>query len=84
MKCTMKTMIVAGVALGAVLAATYALLPPVRALVLGVGPYLLLLICPLSMWLMMKGMSARDDRVSAMAEDRQEQEHEPDPLRTKK
>ncbi|MGY2491346.1 DUF2933 domain-containing protein [Cupriavidus sp. CP313] len=75
----MKTMIAAGLALMAVLAAAYAALPPVRALVLGMGPYLLLLLCPLSMWLMMKSMS---DRVSAMTEDRQE--HEPDPLQSKK
>jgi hypothetical protein len=82
MECNMKTMIATGVALVAVLAAAYAALPPVRALVLGVGPYLLLLLCPLSMWLMMRSMSAHDDRVSAMTEDRQE--HEPDPLQSKK
>ncbi|SOZ05271.1 conserved exported hypothetical protein [Cupriavidus taiwanensis] len=82
MKCNMKTMIAAGLALVAVLAAAYAALPPVRALVLGIGPYLLLLLCPLSMWLMMKSMGAHDDRVSAMSEDRQE--HEPDPIRSKK
>ncbi|CAN7774419.1 DUF2933 domain-containing protein [Cupriavidus necator] len=64
----MKTMIAAGVALVAILAAAYAVWPPVRALVLGLGPYLLLLACPLSMWLMMKSMSAHDDQVSSMTE----------------
>lgn len=68
MKCNPKAMIGAGIALTAMLAAAYALLPPVRALVLSIGPYLLLLLCPLSMWLMMKSISAHDDQVRAMTE----------------
>lgn len=66
MKSNLKAMITAGIVLLAMLAAAYALLPPVRALVLAIGPYLLLLVCPLSMWLMMKSMKAHDDQVSAM------------------
>ncbi|WP_235185023.1 DUF2933 domain-containing protein [Cupriavidus sp. SK-3] len=62
----MKSMITAGIALAAMLATAYALLPPVRALVLSIGPYLLLLVCPLSMWLMMKSMSTHDDQVGGM------------------
>uniref|UniRef100_UPI003F49B10B DUF2933 domain-containing protein n=1 Tax=Cupriavidus taiwanensis TaxID=164546 RepID=UPI003F49B10B len=68
MKCNPKAMITAGIALVALLAAAYALLPPVRMLVLSIGPYLLLLLCPLSMWLMMKSMKAHDDQVRAMTE----------------
>lgn len=81
MKCNPKAMITAGIALAAMLAAAYALLPAVRALVLGIGPYLLLLICPLSMWLMMKSMSAHDDQVGGMTE--QAPEQKPHPFRIK-
>lgn len=69
MKCSMRTMIAAGVALVAILAIAYVLLPPVRALVLAIGPYLLLLICPLSMWLMMKGMQGQDDQRRSTTDD---------------
>ncbi len=81
MKCNMKTMVAASIALMAMLAATYAVWPPVRALVLGIGPYFLLLLCPLSMWLMMKSMGAHDDQVSAMTERLPAQK--PDPFRIK-
>ncbi|WP_303678380.1 DUF2933 domain-containing protein, partial [Ralstonia mannitolilytica] len=57
MKCNTRTMVTMGVALVAILAIAYAIFPPVRAFVLGIGPFLLILICPLSMWLMMKGMN---------------------------
>lgn len=77
MKCNMKTMIAGGVALVAILAIAYVLLPPVRALVLAIGPYLLLLICPLSMWLMMKSMGAHDDQVSSMTEEAPERKANP-------
>jgi hypothetical protein len=61
MKCT-KTMLTTGVALLAVLALAYAALPQFRTLVLGLGPYLLILLCPLSMLFMMIGMrSSKDD-----------------------
>ena len=81
MKCSMRTMIAAGVALVAILAIAYVLLPPVRALVLAIGPYLLLLICPLSMWLMMKSMGAHDDQVSSMTE--KAPARKPNPFRIK-
>ncbi|WP_439673220.1 DUF2933 domain-containing protein (plasmid) [Cupriavidus necator] len=79
MKCNTKTMIAVGVALLAMLAAAYAVWPPIRALVLGIGPYFLLLLCPLSMLLMMKSMGAHDDQVSAMTERLPAQK--PDPFR---
>ncbi|QRQ85902.1 DUF2933 domain-containing protein [Cupriavidus oxalaticus] len=84
MQRNMKTMVAASIALLtmlAMLAAAYAVWPPVRALVLGIGPYLLLSLCPLSMWLMMKSMGAHDDQVSAMAERLPAQK--PDPFRIK-
>ncbi|MEN7527565.1 DUF2933 domain-containing protein (plasmid) [Cupriavidus basilensis] len=61
MKRNAKTMIAIGGALLAMLGAAYAVSPGIRALVVGVGPYLLLLLCPLFMWLMMKSISAYDD-----------------------
>ncbi|KDP87226.1 hypothetical protein CF70_002975 [Cupriavidus sp. SK-3] len=81
MKSNPKAMITAGIALLAMLAAAYAVWPPIRALVLSIGPYFLLLLCPLSMWLMMKSMSAHDDQVSAMTE--QPSARKPDPFRIK-
>ncbi|MCX4151679.1 MULTISPECIES: DUF2933 domain-containing protein [Paraburkholderia] len=76
MKCT-KTMVITGVAMLAVLALAYAALPQFRTLVLGLGPYLLFLLCPLSMLFMMKGMhSNKDDHRSPSsdtAQDRQPQ-----------
>ncbi|SCU74706.1 conserved exported hypothetical protein [Cupriavidus necator] len=81
MKCNTKTMIAAGIALLAMLAAAYAVLPPVRAFVLGLGPYLLLLLCPLSMWLMMKSMGAHDAQGKSMPEEAAERK--PNPFRIK-
>ena len=59
MKCNTRTMVATGGALVAILAIAYVVFPPVRALVLGVGPYLLILLCPLMMWLMMKQSNDR-------------------------
>jgi ABC-type transport system involved in multi-copper enzyme maturation permease subunit len=61
MKCT-KTMLTAGAVILAALALAYAALPQFRALVLSAGPYLLFLLCPLSMMFMMKGMHSNSDR----------------------
>ena len=61
MKCNMKTMITTGIVLLVGLAVAYAVLPQFRALVLSVGPFLLFLLCPLSMLLMMKGMNTHKD-----------------------
>ncbi|WP_024973266.1 DUF2933 domain-containing protein [Ralstonia pickettii] len=60
MKCT-KSMLITGAAILAVLALAYAALPQFRTLVVSVGPYLLLLLCPLSMMFMMKGMDSNKD-----------------------
>lgn len=60
MKCNTRTMVAMGAALLVILAAAYTIFPSVRAVVLGIGPFLLILVCPLSMWLMMRSMSAQD------------------------
>lgn len=52
-----------------------------RSMRLSWTPYFLLLLCPLSMWLMMTSMSAHDDQVSAMTEHLPAQK--PDPFRIK-
>ena len=69
MKCNTRTMAAVGAALVAILAVAYTVFPSVRAFVLGVGPYLLILVCPLSMWLMMKGMQGQDDQRRSTTDD---------------
>ncbi|PMS19718.1 hypothetical protein C0Z18_12820 [Trinickia dabaoshanensis] len=64
MKCT-KTMLVTGAAVLAVLAGAYFALPQFRALIVSAGPYLLFLLCPLSMLFMMKSMNSHSDRRSS-------------------
>lgn len=73
MKCNTRTMVTMGVAVVATLAIAYAIFPPVRAFVLSIGPFLLILVCPLSMWLMMKGMQGQDDQRRSTREDTPEQ-----------
>jgi hypothetical protein len=77
MKCNMKTMITTGTILLVVLAAAYAAFPQFRTLVLGGGPFLLFLLCPLSMFFMMRSMnSSKDDQrtlPSDASQDRQPQ-----------
>jgi hypothetical protein len=68
-------MVAVGAALLTILAVAYAVVPSVRAVVLGIGPYLLILVCPLSMWLMMKSMHAQDDQRRSTTGDPSEQKH---------
>ncbi|MGB3288626.1 MAG: DUF2933 domain-containing protein [Burkholderiaceae bacterium] len=58
MKCDMKTMIKVGSGLGILLAIAYITLPAARELISATAPFLLILICPLSMMFMMKSMSS--------------------------
>ena len=67
MKCT-KTMLTAGAIILAALALAYVALPQFRALVVSAGPYLLFLLCPLSMMFMMKGMQSNNDRQVASSD----------------
>ncbi|MFW7342337.1 DUF2933 domain-containing protein [Pollutimonas sp. H1-120] len=54
----MKTMIKVGFGLGTLLAIAYFTLPAARELISAAAPFLLFLICPLSMMFMMKGMTS--------------------------
>lgn len=58
MKCDMKTMLKAGLCLATLVAVAYALFPGARELILGLSPALFLLLCPLMMLFMMKGMQS--------------------------
>jgi Protein of unknown function (DUF2933) len=62
MKCNTKTILFTGIGLFAALAAVYVALPQFRALELSAAPFLLFLLCPLSMMFMMKGMSSHGDQ----------------------
>ncbi len=66
MKCT-ATMIKVGAVLALVLVAAYFALPPFQAFIAGIAPFLLLLICPLSMLVMMRGMNHDQKRSEARA-----------------
>lgn len=65
MKCNMKTIMKIGAGIIVLLAVAYAALPQVRPMIAGAFPLLLVLVCPLSMLLMMKGMHS--DRQPASA-----------------
>jgi hypothetical protein len=69
MKCNMKTMITTGTVLLVVLAAAYAAFPQFRTLVLSGGPFLLFLLCPLSMFFMMRSMNASKDEQRSLPSD---------------
>lgn len=56
MKCNLKMMIKAGLGLTAAVAMAYTALPATRELIAAFAPALFLLICPLMMFFMMKGM----------------------------
>ncbi|MBF5008714.1 DUF2933 domain-containing protein [Burkholderia pseudomultivorans] len=77
MKCT-KTMLVTGGVMLAALTAAYFALPQVRAVVVSAGPFLLLLLCPLSMFFMMKGMSSHGDHHSSADDSDRRQLHSSD------
>ncbi len=67
MKCT-KPMLITGAALLSAAVLAYAALPQARALIESVGPFLLFLLCPLSMMLMMKGMHSKADHEQPASE----------------
>lgn len=56
MKCDMKMMLKAGLGLAAGVAVAYVAFPAARELIMALSPALFLLICPLMMFFMMKGM----------------------------
>ena len=57
MKCDSKMMVKMAVGLGVGLAVAYFALPAAQALVLASAPFLVVLICPVAMFFMMKGMN---------------------------
>ncbi|MEJ0003075.1 MAG: DUF2933 domain-containing protein [Pararobbsia sp.] len=66
MKCNSKSILLTLAGFGAAAAVAYAAFPPIRGVLLGGAPFLLLLLCPLSMMFMMNSMhSNRTDPASA-------------------
>ena len=58
MKCDIKMMLKAGIGVAVVVAVAYATLPAARGLITAISPALFLLICPLMMLFMMRGMQS--------------------------
>ncbi|MDO9236237.1 MAG: DUF2933 domain-containing protein [Aquabacterium sp.] len=65
MKCDLKTMVKMAVWLGIGLAVAYFAFPAAHAFVLASAPLLLVLICPVAMFFMMKGMNGSKQDESA-------------------
>jgi len=65
MKCDMRTMIKVAVGLGAGLVVAYTALHEARAFIQAVAPILLVLICPVAMLFMMKGMRDNNKDMSS-------------------
>ncbi|CAM5566238.1 hypothetical protein ECAE60S_04631 [Eoetvoesiella caeni] len=77
MKCDMKTMVKFGLGLGTVVALTYATLPVAREWIAASTPFLFLLICPLMMAFMMKGMPSYDREHKAARDQADKTPHQP-------
>lgn len=60
MNCSRKTLINLALMVGAALAVAYFALPQFHALILGIAPILLALLCPLAMLFMMRSMGSPD------------------------
>ena len=67
MQCDTKTMIKTGLGLGGVVVAAYVFVPDARALIDMAAPFLLFLLCPISMLFMMKSMKSRPGHVGTGA-----------------
>lgn len=68
MKCDTKTMVKVGLAVGVLLAVAYFTLPAARQFISVASPFLLILICPLSMLFMMKSMNSGHKESDVKAE----------------
>ena len=66
MTCSLKTMMKAGFALVAAVAIGYAAVPALREWLIAFSPFLFLLVCPLAMVLMMRGMSSHDSNAAVL------------------
>ena len=62
----MKTMMKVGVTLVAAVAVGYAAVPALREWLVAFSPFLFLLVCPLAMVLMMRGMSSHDPHTAIL------------------
>lgn len=58
MQCDIKTMIKVALGLGVVVAGAYVFVPVARVLIIAAAPFLFFLLCPISMFFMMKGMNS--------------------------
>lgn len=65
MKCDSKMMVKVGVGLGFGLVVAYFALPAAQVLILASAPFLVVLICPVAMLFMMKGMNGNKKDESA-------------------
>ncbi len=61
MKCNARSTLFILAGLGAAVAVAYAAFPQIRGPLLSASPFLFLLLCPLSMMFMMKGMNSKQD-----------------------
>lgn len=64
MNCSTNTMLKVAAAIGALLGIAYFAFPAAQTMLLASGPYLLLLICPISMGVMMLMMKGTGDSMS--------------------
>lgn len=71
MKCDTKTMLKVGLAVGASLAIAYFTMPDAQQLIEAASPFLLFLVCPLSMVLMMKSMNTCEKQSDVDADEAQ-------------
>ncbi|MBU6460993.1 MAG: DUF2933 domain-containing protein [Proteobacteria bacterium] len=77
MICNKRTMIRSGIGLAAVVVIAYTTLPQFRNIILGLTPFLLFLLCPLSMFFMMKGMGHTKNHSQGSKEQALNQEANP-------
>jgi hypothetical protein len=77
MKCDTKTMVKTAIGLGLLGVIAYFALPQFRSFILGISPFLLGLVCPLSMIFMMKAMSQHQEKPDAKSEPAKVYEPEP-------
>lgn len=62
MKCDLKTMLKVGAALAILLGGGFLLFPQFRPAIIGLAPFALFALCPLSMIVMMSAMNKDKDR----------------------
>lgn len=81
MKCDTKTMVKTAIGLGLLGVIAYFALPQFRGFIVGISPFLLALACPLSMIIMMKGMSLHQKEQKKEPEMNSEPTKVPEPVK---